>query len=136
MGVYHNLPGDRQPQSGASTDYLGGKQMFKHLVGNLLRNARAVIGNGDLNLLAYRCGANLDAVGTGLHLRLAAILAGLIKGINGVGQNVHKYLVELTGEAVNFGNTAVVCRHFNFGSLVVGLPPVAQNQQRTLNAGL
>ena len=62
------------------------------------------------------------------------LLAHLIEGINGIGQEVHKHLVELSWEAVNGGNLPIVCDDFDGGTMPIAFQSMASDEHRTFNA--
>ena len=94
---------DAQSQAGSLTHGFCGEKWIKNFGAYLGGDAGAAIANANLNIA--RCDRS------GSNRQLLGVTIAIEHGIQGVGNNIGKYLVKLGWEAAHQGEVAVVFDH-------------------------
>ena len=138
MLLNNDLIADGKAHASAFTDRLGGKEGIKESFSQRFWNTGAIIRNADADglIFLFFCvlSSNRYQARCLLNLCRGASHILFFEGINGVGQDIHKRLIELTGKAVDFGKIAILSHNLNLRSLLIRFEAMLLNQNRTLNA--
>src|SRR5690349_18509003 len=99
--LLYNIICDRHAQAGTLSHFLGSKKWFEYFFLCILIHSRAVIFHLYKNAFFISAGMNLQ------YARRSLAMA-LVDGLDGIGNDVQEYLVELSGVTINGRNITIV----------------------------
>src|SRR6476469_886150 len=135
MFFSNDLITNRHPQTRTFTDGFGGEKGVKNALLHWVWHTDSVVSDRYLHpSIVDRRSPNRNLVRGVFKFPIGAFSIHIVQGIQSIDQNIHEYLIELSGVTFHLGQSVIVFDYYHGWTIRSIFEPVLQNQQSALNS--